>query len=129
MSWVRKAICQLVIPVFQGGGADHDDEDDSVGSNLIAIIKLVNKVSYNGDKSAAIRQARRDCGPSLRCAHHLLITEALTDDYGTDNKGGERGYCLDTRSLTTPNRPHHTCLPPYRAFPKRRMRRVCHGCV
>ena len=73
MSWVRKAICQLsqlVIPVFQGGGADHDDEDDSVGSNLIAIIKLVNKESYNGDKSAAIRQARRDCGPSLRCAHH-----------------------------------------------------------
>lgn len=126
MSWVRKAICQLVIPVFQGGGADHDDEDDSVGSNLIAIIKLVNKVSYKTATSPLPFDKQDEIAGRVYAA---LITEALTDDYGTDNKGGERGYCLDTRSLTTPNRPHHTCLPPYRAFPKRRMRRVCHGCV
>ena len=82
------AICQLsqlVIPVFQGGGADNDAEDDSIGSNIIAIIKLVNKVSFNGDKSGLPFEKRDEIVGRVYAA---LITEALTNSYGTDQGGG-----------------------------------------
>jgi len=82
------AICQLsqlVIPVFQGGGADNDAEDDSIGSNIIAIIKLVNKVSFNGDKSGLPFEKRDEIVGRVYAA---LITEALTDSYGTDQGDG-----------------------------------------
>jgi len=82
-----KAICQisqLVIPVFEGGslggGADNVKIDD--GSNLIAIIKLVNKVSYNAEKSGLPFQTKDAI--MGRCYSGMMV-EALTMNYGAES--------------------------------------------
>jgi hypothetical protein len=83
-----KAICQisqLVIPVFEGGGATNDAEDDSVGSTLVAVIKLVNKVSFNGEKSGLPFQKKDEI---LGRVYSALLVEAITAA-ATGSKAGD----------------------------------------
>ncbi len=79
-------ISQLVIPVFEGGGATNDAEDDSVGSTLVAVITLVNKVSLNGEKSGLPFQKRDEI---LGRVYSALLVEALTAA-ATGSKAGDK---------------------------------------
>lgn len=79
-----KAICQisqLVIPVFEGGGANSDAEDDSIGSTLIAVIKLVNKVSLGGEKSGLTFQMKDEI---LGRVFSGLLLETLMTKHGAN---------------------------------------------
>eukprot|EP00966_Prymnesium_polylepis_P183524 4253144-Prymnesium_polylepis.1 len=84
----RKAIgclSQLVVPIFEGGGAANDAEDDSVGSTLVGIIQLFNKVSFDG-RSSGVAFERFD--EILAGVYATLVVECMSTSANTSQKLG-----------------------------------------
>eukprot|EP00966_Prymnesium_polylepis_P061474 1426638-Prymnesium_polylepis.1 len=78
-----RGLTQLLVPVFAGGGAADDAQDDNEGSTLIAVIKVYNKVNISGTASGVPFERRDEI---MAGVYATLIVEALTSDHGVKSQ-------------------------------------------
>jgi len=73
-------LSRLVVPIFEGGGAASDAEDDSIGSTLIGLVCIFNKVSFDGMNSGVAFEKRDEIAASV---YNTLIVETMNRKEGT----------------------------------------------